>query len=172
MEQFVSYEIREETRTRIARPMSSFLNGLKSLKALAEDMDDFTKKTVGKGAVNITSADMPRACGTFGEEISEAKMTAIIKYLERNTIDQKEPFQGTDIRKESKFFRFTEGLNYVKASREFQLKSRSEFGREIGATEHEIKDAEKGRLVRYDLLEAYTSKIRTYGADLKLIKGK
>lgn len=168
MEQIVSYEFREETRTRITRPMSSFLNGRKSLKALAEAMDDFNQQTVGRGAVNITSADMPRACGTFGDEISEIKMTAIVKYLERNTTDQKEPFSDKDICKESKFFRFTDGLNYVIATREYQLKSRSEFAKEIGASEKEVKDAETGHLVRYDLFEAYKKEIEKYGVKLKL----
>ena len=58
----ITYERKKEVRQRIGRPMKDYVDGRKSVKALAEAMDKFNAETTGDGAANITSADMPRRC--------------------------------------------------------------------------------------------------------------
>ena len=172
-EKVVSFERRKETRRRIARPMRDFVDGLKSVNALAQAMDKFNSETTGEGAVKITSADMPRASGTFGTLISETKMTAVIKFLSKKRGGaEPQSFKQSDIKTNDDFFRFVDGLNYVEAARQASSNpSRSAFAEEIGATEEEVLDAEKGRLVRFELLVPFKKAIKQYGAHLKQING-
>jgi hypothetical protein len=154
-------------RKRIVPSMNTFLDGLSSVKALAEAMDSFNKKTVGKGAASITPADLPRACGAFGTDISDSKMTAIIKYLTANRSHQ---FNAEkDVVQSDDFIRFhSDSLKLVVAAR--KNLSRKEFAAAIGATEEEIKHAETEKLVRSTLLPAYKKATAAIGATLLELK--
>jgi hypothetical protein len=163
-QQLVEYKEKKEKRTRLTRPISDFLNGFKSRNALAQDMDSFIKKDGKKGVVSITSMDLGRACGTFGTEISEAKMTAIVKYLET--------CKNFDVNKDIKtidgYFHFTEGKNYVVAAR--KNKSQTDFAKELGITVEEVKDMEKMRVGTKQVFTAYEARFKELGIELKLKK--
>lgn len=148
-------------RTRINRSMQDFVDGFASVKALADAISDSTKLARGEGAAKITGTDMKRASGNFGEPISEAKMTAIIKFL-RAKVDGFS--EEKDVVK-SDTFKFVEGLNYVVAAR--KNASRASFAKVIDATESEIEDAEKGRSVREALFDSYRTAIESNGLFLK-----
>jgi hypothetical protein len=151
-------------RTRIVRSMTDFVDGYASVKALADAMDEFIHDAKGKGAAKITSADLTRASGSFGTPISEAKMTAIIKFLKTKRVNG---FSDNDISKE-KTFKFVTGLNYVVSAR--KNVSVTKFAKTIGATELEINDAESGRPIREELLSGYTAAIKSTGSTLKQIQ--
>lgn len=141
-------------RTRITRKMTDFIDGYASLKALADAMAESNKEVTGRGAANISGTDLARANGTFGTPISEAKMTAIIKFLKNKNVNGFS--EEKDVIK-SKTVKFCDGLNYVTAIR--NNKSRADFANTIGAHELEIEDAEKGRPIREELMLAYASAI-------------
>jgi hypothetical protein len=159
---FVIYDKVKSNRTRLLRPITEFLNGFTSRTALAQDMNNFTNKDGKKGRVSITSIDLGRACGTFGTEISEVKIMAIVKYLTENN---KEFGETEDVKTISEYYKFTDGLNQVIAARDNT--SRENFASSVGCRVEEIEDAEKGRFITKELFESYRSNLKNRCIELK-----